>query len=121
MAENRLKGPPVEAGEERTVEITGLGHAGEGVGRIDDLAVFVPGAIPGDLVNIEVAEVKRRYGRGRILKLVRPAPERIAPPLSDCGGLRWVSAAAYGLWCPAGMEAAAGGGCPYSDRQVSGT
>ncbi|NLA58754.1 MAG: 23S rRNA (uracil(1939)-C(5))-methyltransferase RlmD [Firmicutes bacterium] len=89
MAENRLKGPPVEAGEERTVEITGLGHAGEGVGRIDDLAVFVPGAIPGDLVNIEVAEVKRRYGRGRILKLVRPAPERIAPPCQiagDCGG-----------------------------------
>ena len=54
MAEEKLRRPPVEIGERRTVEITGMGHAGEGVGRINDFAVFVPGAIPGDLLHIEV-------------------------------------------------------------------
>ncbi len=89
MAEEKLRRPPVEIGERRTVEITGMGHAGEGVGRINDFAVFVPGAIPGDLLHIEVEKVKRRHGRGRIIEIVRPAPQRITAPCQiagDCGG-----------------------------------
>ncbi len=89
MSEKKLKKPPVMAGERRTVEITGLSHAGEGVGRVENFAVFVPGAIPGDLVNIEVEEVKRRHGRGRVVEIVQPAPQRIAPACEtagDCGG-----------------------------------
>jgi 23S rRNA (uracil1939-C5)-methyltransferase len=89
MAGKKLRQPPLQAGEQRTMEITGLGHAGEGVGRIEGFAVFVPGAIPGDFIIVEMEEVKQRHGRGRIVEIVRPAGQRIAPDCEiagDCGG-----------------------------------
>ena len=89
MAGKKLRQPPLQAGEQRTMEITGLGHAGEGVGRIEGFAVFVPGAIPGDFIIVEMEEVKQRHGRGWIVEIVRLAGQRIAPDCEiagDCGG-----------------------------------
>ena len=41
---------PVLKGQEMELEITGLGSTGEGVGRFREIAVFVPGALPGEKV-----------------------------------------------------------------------
>ena len=46
---------PVLKGQEMELEITGLGSAGEGVGRFRDIAVFVPGALPGEKVTATAA------------------------------------------------------------------
>lgn len=49
----------VNKGETYQIEITDMTHDGEGVGRVDDFAVFVPEALPGDVVLARVISVKR--------------------------------------------------------------
>lgn len=78
-----------EVGQRATVEISGMGEAGEGVGRIDGFTVFVPQAIPGERVAVEVTEVRRNFARGRLLQVEQAAPAREQPPCAvagECGG-----------------------------------
>ncbi len=71
------------------VEITGLGQAGEGVGRHEGLVLFVPGAVPGDRCRIAWEPGRRRMARARLLEVIEPSPDREAPPcpaFGTCGG-----------------------------------
>jgi len=88
------------------VEITGIAAGGDGVGRLDDgIAVFVPRAAPGDVIDVEVVERHRRYARGRIRVLHNPSAERIEPQCphyvrDQCGGcqLQHLSLDAQRAW-----------------------
>ncbi|MDU4959996.1 MAG: 23S rRNA (uracil(1939)-C(5))-methyltransferase RlmD [Sporomusaceae bacterium] len=80
---------PVKAGEIRRVAVSGLGHSGEGVGRAGDFTVFVPGALPGETVDVQIELVKKTYARGRVRTVVTPSPDRRLPPCpvyEQCGG-----------------------------------
>ena len=98
MAGKKTNQQPVRVGDQREMAITGLGHAGEGVGRLDGFAIFVPGAIPGDRIMVQIEEVKKNHGRGRIVELVRSAADRVVPRCTvsgDCGGCQ-LQQMAYG-------------------------
>ncbi len=77
------------------VAITRVAAGGEGVGRLPDgMVVFVPRSAPGDEVEIEVTERRRRYARGRVVRLIRPGPARVEPRCPHyerdrCGGCQW--------------------------------
>lgn len=74
------------------LRIEAVATGGEGIGRDDGKAVFVPGAVPGDLVDVEVVADKPRYARARIVAMVQPSPHRIpmpCPHASECGGCSW--------------------------------
>ena len=89
MAGKKASQRPVRVNQQAEIEITGLGHAGEGVGRVNGFAIFVPEAIPGDRILTKIEEVKQNHGRGRIMKIVRPARGRVSPECAvagDCGG-----------------------------------
>lgn len=80
------------AGDVVELEISGLAAEGDGVGRYEGLAVFVPGAVPGDRLLVRVGEVRARYARASIVRLLRPGPGRVAarcPVWGDCGGCHW--------------------------------
>lgn len=80
---------PVQVGERHAVAIEDLNTDGDGVGRVQDLVVFVPGAVPGDEAVVEVTEVGRRHGRARLVELTLPSPDRVVPPCpvaGMCGG-----------------------------------
>lgn len=80
---------PVQPGQMIELEIHGLGHSGEGVGRHEGLTVFVPGGAPGDTLRAKVVEVKKNYARGVLVDVVVPSPNRVAPPcpvVGECGG-----------------------------------
>ena len=71
------------------VVITGLGHEGEGVGRVEGLATFVPGALPGETVLCALRERKKTYQRGVLLDVLERSVQRIDAPCSvfeECGG-----------------------------------
>lgn len=71
------------------VEITGLTYRGQGVGRVGSQVVFVPGALPGDRVDLRITERRASYWVGEITRLVRPSPSRQDPAcsvFSACGG-----------------------------------
>ena len=71
------------------VEITGLGHEGEGVGRAAGIVTFVPGALPGESTLAEIIERKKNFQRCRLVEVLRPSVQRAVPPCSvfgECGG-----------------------------------
>ncbi len=70
-------------------EVKGITHNGEGVARIDGKATFIPFAIPGEEIEIEIIEDKPRYSRALLKEIYKTSPERVAPPCPyyyDCGG-----------------------------------
>ena len=71
------------------IKIHGLGSSGEGVGKLDGLAVFVEGALPGEEVLVEIDTRKKNYAVGRLVEVLKKSSERVEPfcPLyKNCGG-----------------------------------
>ncbi|MBQ9431214.1 MAG: class I SAM-dependent RNA methyltransferase [Kiritimatiellae bacterium] len=65
-----------------TVTIEKCVYGGDGLARLDNAVVFVPGAFPGETVQIEIVQRKRSFLRGRIVKLLTSSRDRIDG--SDC-------------------------------------
>lgn len=63
--------------------VDGFTHGGEGVVRIEGKAVFVPGTLPGETVELQVVDDRARWARGRLVEVVDPSPDRVTPPLGD--------------------------------------
>lgn len=71
------------------VEITGLTHEGQGVGKIEGFVVFVDSALPGETVNIKIIKQTKSYAVGSIVKLDKPSDKRVhpfCPVFDECGG-----------------------------------
>lgn len=80
------------AGETLALKISDVAFGGEGVARLQDFVVFVPFVAPGELVEAEIVEVKKRFARARLLRVLEPAPERMTPRcryFGDCGGCQY--------------------------------
>lgn len=74
------------------VRITDIGAEGNAVARVDNLVVFVPMLIPGDLVDIKVVKKRKKYLEGRVVKFHEYSPDRIEPRCKHfgvCGGCKW--------------------------------
>ncbi len=83
------KAAPIQVGEKVQIRIENYGHEGEGVGRCRNFTVFVPEALKGELVLVNITEVRRNFGRGIVMKILEPSPERIlplCPSAAVCGG-----------------------------------
>ncbi|MFC5370027.1 class I SAM-dependent RNA methyltransferase [Arcanobacterium bovis] len=63
-----------------TVRITDIAHGGLGVGRIDDRVVFVRGAIPEELVQVELTDQRARFLRGVVVDAIEPSGKRVEHP-----------------------------------------
>ena len=59
--------------------ITALSHAGEGIGRHEGRAIFVPYALPGETVRAEIVEEKRNFARAQLAEVLAASPDRITP------------------------------------------
>jgi 23S rRNA (uracil1939-C5)-methyltransferase len=74
------------------VEITDIAAEGKAIGRHEGKVVFVPYAVPGDVVNVQVTRSRHDYAEGLIAGIVTPSPQRMAPFCSHfgiCGGCKW--------------------------------
>ena len=83
---------PLKLGDKISVAIHDLAFGGEGVGRIDEFVVFVPFVITGETAEVEITEVKKNFARAKLLRVVTPAPERVAPEckyFGACGGCQY--------------------------------
>ena len=80
---------PVEKGKKYVLTITSLGSSAEGVGRYEDFTLFVPYALPGEKVEIQVEEVKKSYAKGKLLRIIEASSDRTEPKCAiyhSCGG-----------------------------------
>lgn len=74
------------------VEIKDAGSEGKAVARVDNMVIFVPFVVPGDVIDIQVTKRKRNYMEGKAVKTHTLSPLRITPRCEHfgvCGGCRW--------------------------------
>lgn len=75
------------------LQLTAMAQGGEALGRAESgRVVFVPYAIAGEAVIVEVVEAKKHFARARLVEIVAPAPTRVAPRCEHfgaCGGCHW--------------------------------
>jgi 23S rRNA (uracil1939-C5)-methyltransferase len=74
------------------VTIEDIAAEGKSIVRIDDLVVFVNGAIPGDVVDIQVIRKRKKYREARVTKYISYSDMRVDPFCSHfgtCGGCKW--------------------------------
>jgi len=86
----RTRARPTTPQTVAVLTIDRMATGGDGVGRLDGMAIFVPRTAPGDVVQVAVSR-HARFGRGRVLQLLTPSPHRVEPPcphyVTDrCGG-----------------------------------
>lgn len=79
-------------GAKITLKIDDIAFGGEGVGRLDDFVVFVAFTTVGDVVEAELIEVKKKFGRARLIQVLEPSKHRVMPRcryFGDCGGCQY--------------------------------
>ncbi|MEG2929323.1 MAG: 23S rRNA (uracil(1939)-C(5))-methyltransferase RlmD [Oscillospiraceae bacterium] len=72
-----------------TLEIVDISNDGNGIGRYDGLAVFVPMAAVGDVCEVKILKVLSSYCFGKIDKILTPSKDRVASKCNNfsmCGG-----------------------------------
>jgi 23S rRNA (uracil1939-C5)-methyltransferase len=74
------------------VEITDIAAEGKSIARIDNKVLFVPRAIPGDIIDVQITRKRTSYIEGYITSIRKPSPIRIEPFCKHfglCGGCTW--------------------------------
>lgn len=67
---------PIKKNEEYIVDILDNGFEGEGITKIDNFTIFVPGAIKGEKVRILIVKVLSSYGYGKLLEVIKSSENR---------------------------------------------
>lgn len=74
------------------IQVIDIAEEGKGVGKSDDLVLFIDKAIPGDEVDVELTRKKKRFFEGKIQRLIKPSVHRTDPfceHFGVCGGCKW--------------------------------
>ena len=75
--------------ERYPLRIQGYGSAGEGVARLEGQAVFVKGALRGELCQVHLLKVGKTAAWGKVDQVLEPSPGRQVPDCPrypQCGG-----------------------------------
>lgn len=83
---SRKKVMPTEAVR---VTITSLTHDGRGVAHVNEKAVFIDDALPGEEVDFIYTDMHKDYAEGKVVAVLSAAPERVEPACPHygvCGG-----------------------------------
>jgi 23S rRNA (uracil1939-C5)-methyltransferase len=74
------------------VRITDIAAEGNALARVENMVVFVPMLIPGDVVDIQVVRKRKKFMEGRVVRFHEYSADRIEPRCSHfgiCGGCKW--------------------------------
>lgn len=74
------------------IEITGVAAEGKALARVNDLVVFVPYVVPGDVVDLQLRRKKHSYAEAEAVKFYKYSAERDVPfcrHYGVCGGCKW--------------------------------
>lgn len=76
----------------KDVLITDIAAEGKAIAKVDDMVVFVPFVIPGDVVDIQITRKKNNFMEGRVLQITKESADREIPfceHFGICGGCKW--------------------------------
>ena len=66
----------MQKNEEYIVDIIDNGFEGEGIAKINNFTVFIPGAIKGEKIKILIVKVLKSHAFGKILEIISPSLDR---------------------------------------------
>ena len=87
MARKKKELPVLE-----NVLITGVAAEGKALARVNDLVVFVPYVVPGDVVDLQLKRKKNSYAEAVAIRFHEYSKERVNPfccHYGICGGCKW--------------------------------
>src|SRR5690606_41434075 len=75
------------------VEVIDAGAKGKGIAKAPDgRVIFIPYAVPGDVVGVQVLKKRKAYFEGKVVTLYNPSEKRVEPACEHfgvCGGCKW--------------------------------
>ncbi len=74
------------------ITITDVAAEGKSLARVDDMVVFVPFTVPGDVVDIQIRKKRHSYCEGEVIRFVELSKVREVPMCEHfgvCGGCKW--------------------------------
>ncbi len=74
------------------VTVSDMAAEGKSICRVDDQVVFITGAVPGDVVDIQITKKRSNYCEGFVTRFISYSPERVEPfckYFGKCGGCKW--------------------------------
>lgn len=72
--------------------VTGYAAEGKALARLDGKAIFITGAVPGDVADVMLTKNKKDWAEGRVLEIREYSKERVTPfckHFGVCGGCKW--------------------------------
>jgi 23S rRNA (uracil1939-C5)-methyltransferase len=74
------------------LEVTDISSEGKAVARHEGLVVFIEGAVPGDVADVNVYRKKSSFAEARLETLIKASEHRVEPVckhFGTCGGCKW--------------------------------
>lgn len=74
------------------LEVTAAGAEGKAIARHEGIVVFITGAVPGDVVDVQVVKKKSSFMEAITTRVVSPSADRVQPfcdHFGTCGGCKW--------------------------------
>lgn len=74
------------------VTVTDVAAEGKSLARVNDIVVFVPFTVPGDVVDLQVRRKKHSYCEAEVIRFVKYSDVRATPMCKHfgvCGGCKW--------------------------------
>ena len=74
------------------ITITDIAAEGKSLVRINDLVVFVPFCVPGDVVDLQIKRKKHSYAEAEVVRFIKYSDKRTEPMCEHfgiCGGCKW--------------------------------
>ncbi len=87
MARKRKPFPVLE-----NIEITDVAAEGKAIAKVDNMVVFVPYVVPGDVVDLQIRRKKHSYAEAEAVRFHKYSPKRTEPfckHFGVCGGCKW--------------------------------
>ena len=72
--------------------ITDVAAEGKAIAKVDNLVIFVPYVVPGDVVDLQIKRKKHSYAEAEAIALKKPSELRAQPfckHFGVCGGCKW--------------------------------
>ncbi|MEN9918872.1 MAG: rRNA ((1939)-C(5))-methyltransferase RlmD [Bacteroidota bacterium] len=75
-----------------SVEVVDIAAEGKAIAKIDNLVVFIPFAVPGDIIDLQISRKKNKYAEGKVARFIKYSDKRseaFCEHFGVCGGCKW--------------------------------
>ncbi|RYG30976.1 MAG: 23S rRNA (uracil(1939)-C(5))-methyltransferase RlmD, partial [Chitinophagaceae bacterium] len=76
----------------QNIAVSGYAAEGKALARVDGKVIFISGAVPGDVADIQITKSKKDWGEATVKEIKVPSPDRVQPfckHFGVCGGCKW--------------------------------